>query len=393
MKYIALVLILSLNCFTAFSQDPDFGGKKHSINSKYLNESREIWVGLPAGYDSTISYPTIYVMDAEYQFDITYAIMKELAVNDKIPNHIVVGIPYQDPQKRVYDLTFTTNSYNSDGTPDSLIATYFSDSLTGGGVNFLKYLVDEVVPWVNSEYNTNGFDVYIGHSLSGYFGAYMLVQENPFEALQLYDPSIWYEHGDVIRYVEKNGNSKIQSNVFISTANGGKERQQYNVDTHQEFYDLLQGKKVNSELKIYEEGHSSVRLPSLIDGLTNLYEGYAIGTIMPTDTITAQDVKDHYAAFSNKVNFEFTPTVEAFRWTGYVNHYQGKWPEAIDAYKECTSLYKSDLMMLLEFADCYFQLEEYGKSMEVYEMVLEIDPTNEGAQLRKEEIKKLLDKG
>ena len=126
MKNIILTILICFNYSLSFSQNQNI--VKHSINAQQLNETREIWVGLPANYDSTVAYPTIYVLDAESQFEITYAIMKELAINDKIPDHIVVGIPFVGPQKRVYDLTFTTNSFNSDGTSDSLVATYFAAS-------------------------------------------------------------------------------------------------------------------------------------------------------------------------------------------------------------------------------------------------------------------------
>lgn len=388
MKNTILFIIICLNYSLSFSQSQNI--VKHTINSNQLNETREVWVGLPVNYDSTVAYPTIYVLDAESQFEITYAIIKELAINDKTPDHIVVGIPYVNHQKRVYDLTFTTNSFNSDGTPDSLVATYFSKELTGGGLHFLNYLNQELVPFVDSNYQTNGFDTFIGHSLSGYFGAYILTLKNAFEAFELYDPSIWYNQGDVIKHFNDSKSKNLSSNVFISSANSGNERQQYNIDTHAEFYNLLIENKINSELKVYEEGHSSVRLPSLIDGLTNLYKGYSIGTILPTDTITAKDVRDHYLEFSNKVNFNFTPPVEAFRWTGYVNHEQGEWEEAIEAYKECSILFHSDVFMLTEFADCYFQIKQYEESLRLYEMALLLAPENENINSRIKEVKLLI---
>lgn len=388
-----LIIILFLQFVNlGFAQNSDMMNNKLSIDSDILKETREVWIGLPINYDSTLSYPTIYVLDAEDQFDITYAIMKELAVNDKIPNHIVIGIPYVSPQKRVYDLSFTTNSFNSDGTPDSLIATYFSESLTGGGRKFLNYLSNEVNPLVNSKYATNGFDIFIGHSLSGYFGANILTLESPFEAFELYDPSIWYNNAEPIKHFTKTVDKGVRTNVFISSANSGNERQQYNIDTHAEFHNLLLQNNINSELKVYEEGHGSVRLPSLIDGLTNLYNGYSIGTIMPTDTITAQDVRNHYLEFSNKVNFNFTPPVEAFRWTGYVNYVQGKWKNAIEAYQECSTLFNQDVMMLTEFADCFFQMKQYKESLKIYEMALLLAPENEDIKSRIEDIKLLTTK-
>ena len=376
----------------AFSQNSNLTNKKYNIESDALNETREIWIGLPINYDSTLSYPTIYILDAEDQFDITYAIMKELSIYDKIPNHIVIGIPYINPKKRIYDLTFTANSFDSDGTNDSLVGTYFSEDLTGGGNKFLTHLTKEVMPFIDSLHKTNGFDVLIGHSLSGYFGAYILTIKNPFNAFLLFDPSIWYNKAEPIKHFTKTVDNELNSNVFISSANAGKERQQFNIDTHRDFHNLLLEKNINSELKIYQEGHSSVRLPSLIDGLTNLYEGYSIGTIMPTDTITAEDVSRHYLKFSEKVKYSFTPPVEAYRWTGFVNHIQGNWQEAITAYENCNDSYDSDTYMLIEFADSYFQIEKYNESLKIYEKVLVLDQSNDDAKSRVNEIKLLTTK-
>lgn len=387
-----LIITLLLQIFNLSYSQNSVLNDKLTIDSDILNEKREIWIGLPTNYDSTLSYPTIYVLDAEDQFDITYAITKELAINDKIPNHIVIGIPYVNPKKRIYDLSFTTNSFNSNGKPDSLIATYFSNNLTGGGPKFLSYLSNEIVPLVNSIYSTNGFDIFIGHSASGYFGAYILTLKSPFEVFELYDPSIWYNNGDPIKHFSETFDKEIQVNVFISSANAGKERQQYNIDTHNDFHNQLLKHNINSELKIYEEGHSSVRLPSLIDGLSSLYKGYSIGTIMPTDTITVDDVFKHYLEFSKKVKFDFTPPAEAFRWTGYANHTQKKWKEAIKAYEACSNFYSNDLYMLLEFADSYFNAEEYSKSLTIYKKILILDKSNNNAKSRIEKIKRLTTK-
>jgi predicted alpha/beta superfamily hydrolase len=365
---------------------------KYPIESAILNETREVWIGLPRNYDSTKRYPTLYVMDAEDQFEVTYAIMRELSASDKIPNHIVIGIPQVDYLHRFSDLTFTASEYNSAGQKDATSALYFSAENTGKGNTFLKYLTQEVVPFIDKQFNTNGFDVFIGHSLSGYFGAYILTMEHPFNAFQLYDPSIWYNLGDAIKHYSNTVREETTSNVFISTANGGRDRQQYNVDTQKQFYDSLIGRKLNASLQIYAEDHGAVRLPSLIDGLTKLYEGFSFGYIFPEDTITVADANKHYVEFSEKINFVFNCPVETYRWIGFANYSQNKWEQAIEAYQLCTSLYNQDAYMLLEFADCYFQIKEYNLSETFYQKVLAIEPTNDQALSKIEAIKKLRQK-
>jgi predicted alpha/beta superfamily hydrolase len=392
MKNIFITILLLQFINLAYPQNSNPTGNKYLIDSDALNEARDIWIGLPTNYDSTKSYPTMYVMDAEWQFDISLAIMKELASNDKIPSHIVIGIPHIDNKKRAKDLTFTTSEYASNGKLDSVAASYFNNENTAGGLAFCNFLKDEAVPFVDAKFNTNGFDIFIGHSLSGYYGAYILNMDSPFNAFQLYDPSVWYNHGDAIAHFSKTTSENNIANVFISTANGGKDRAQYNVDTHKEFHDILLENKVNSELKVYNEDHGSVRLVSLIDGLSNLYKGYSIGYISATDTITVQDAQKHYREFSEKVNYIFETPVDAYRWIGFANHFQGNWDKAIEAYTLCPSLYSVDAHLLIEFADSYFQTKEYNLSLDLYTKALALDQFNETARLRIEEIKLLATK-
>ena len=368
-------------------------GYKYPIDSKVLNEKREIWVGFPAHYDSTLPYPTIYVLDAEWQFDITLAVTKELASLGKIPEHIVVGIPKIDGPHRFKDLTFTDTKVSDDGEPDSTLAAFFNDENTGGGPQFLKHLTDEVHPFVEQKFNSNGFDVFIGHSLSGYFGAYILTIDNPFDAYQIYDASIWYNNGDVITHFNHTVEEGFQTNVFITTAQGGKERYPFHEHMHDSLNQVLIEKGIRSTAKDYpNESHGSIRLPSLVDGLSDLYQGYDIGYISPTDQITVEKAKHHFASFSKKVNYTFDCPLEIYRWVGYANYSQGNWQEAIKAYKLCASIYQKDVSVIKELADCYFQTEAYNLSMATYKNALALNDSDEFILKRIEKLKPLTTK-
>ena len=109
---LAIILALSLfisNLSTA--QNAIIVGSKFNIDSKILNKKREIWVGLPSNYDSTKQYPSIYVLDAEWQFDIALSVTKELAAIGKIPEHIVVGIPKISGNHRFKDYQSSLDNY------------------------------------------------------------------------------------------------------------------------------------------------------------------------------------------------------------------------------------------------------------------------------------------
>lgn len=374
MKYVLTLLWI---CFSQYfyAQTPITIGKKYSINSQVLNEKRDVWIGLPTNYDERRAYPTLYVLDAEWQFEIVLSVMKELSANDKIPDHVVIGIPKIDDQHRFKNLTFTTNSIGSGGKEDVSMTTLFNKENTGGGKRFYDYIKHELIPFVEGKHKTNGFDVLIGHSLSGYFGAYILNMDSPFDAYQLYDPSLWYNKGQVITHFQQTYTKNINTNVFITTATGGTDKASFNAHTHELFYKTLKDHNINVDIKVYKnEYHGSVRLPGLIDGLSLLYKGYSFGYISPDKEVTIVDAEIHYKTFSDKVHYNFQCPKDVYRWIGYANYKQQKWREAIKAYALSLDIYIKDINVCIELAECYFNTKQYEESLKYCKLGLKLEP-------------------
>jgi predicted alpha/beta superfamily hydrolase len=247
----------------------------HKIKSKVLKEKRNIWVGLPENYHKDSLYSVVYVLDAEHRFELTYSLTKELFENQyAIPEVIVVGIPHINRQHRIADLTFTDSKVNAKGKEDTI--GYFTSSMTGNALYFLKFLENEVVTYVNKQYNTNGFNTLMGHSIGGYFCAYILPIQKSFSAFQIYDPSIWYNDGDAIKHIQKELDTNNRSNIFISKGNAFDGPREY-VDNHLLMIDslgtILQG---YSNLKVstatYEKNHNAMYLYSVMEGLSTLFK-------------------------------------------------------------------------------------------------------------------------
>jgi predicted alpha/beta superfamily hydrolase len=118
------------------------------IESKILSETRFVRIALPANYSiAKQKYPVIYLLDGQVQafFDVTVAASRYDLIGDirdfAIPPHIVVSVEHPD---RGVDL-----GRNAD--------------------TFMKYLTDELVPWVEKNYRASAQRVLIGHSLGGRF--------------------------------------------------------------------------------------------------------------------------------------------------------------------------------------------------------------------------------
>jgi len=269
---------LSLLLFTLFLSligNTQNSFESHKIKSKALKEKRNVWIGLPENYNKDSSYSVVYVLDAEHRFDLTYSLAKELFENQNaIPEVLVVGIPHIDRSHRIADLTFSDSKVDAKGKEDTI--GYFTSSMTGNGLSFLKFLEDEVVPYVNKQYSTNGFNTLMGHSIGGYFCAYVLPIQKSFSAFQIYDASIWYNDGDAIKHIQKGLDSNYKSNIFISkgTAFNGP---RVNVDHHLLMIDslgtvLIDYPNLNVKTASFEKDHNAMYMFSVIDGLSFLFK-------------------------------------------------------------------------------------------------------------------------
>lgn len=192
------VLLLVSATLSASAQDTICVNQtiEHTIHSEHLNEDRRYWVSLPLHYSDSLSYPVIYVFDAEWRFDLIRHIVFDLGANQKIQKAIIVGIPHIDwKNQRGVDLTFSHSNIEYDG--EKVDSTRYNASNSGGGMKFYHYLTEELMESVNENYATNTHETLIGHSYGGYFGSYMLSLDHPFEVIHIYDPSIWYSDGEV----------------------------------------------------------------------------------------------------------------------------------------------------------------------------------------------------
>ncbi|MCS5489853.1 alpha/beta hydrolase [Algoriphagus limi] len=236
--------------------------QSHKIDSEFLKETREYWVALPLNYSDSISYPVIFVLDAEWRFELVRQIAFDLGGHHKIDRSIIVGIPHIEVEKkRGQDLTFSHSKIEFDGD----IVDWYDDSNSGGAEKFYDFLTKELIPDLSNNYPINNHHTLIGHSYGGYFGAYILDRQHPFEILHLYDPSIWYSDGEVTRKLKSNPSIKP---VKIHLTYQGKPA--FHREKIEEFIQELEKQKESISLSVefYElENHFSIFLDSFYKGI------------------------------------------------------------------------------------------------------------------------------
>jgi len=155
MKKVFLIICLFTLVFT-FAQTKGTSiniGTNYTINSKILNQDRDIQVYLPDSYGSSKQkYPVLYILDGQWYFTNGVAIQKSLRTPGAIPEMIVVGIKNSNPLRRTL--------FNAD-----------SDKFT----SFLK---NEVIAFIDYTYRTTKERVIFGWEAAAYYISEMILEDN-----------------------------------------------------------------------------------------------------------------------------------------------------------------------------------------------------------------------
>ena len=155
------VLVLSMLATAANAQldnVPPNNDTAILLQSKALNQPRSIWVHVPPTYATTDqSYPVLYILDGNSHFKYTSELVDFLSSYDvnRIPELIVVGI------------------VNIDRGKDMGLAN--PPSTTEGARQFLEYIREELIPYIDGHYRTAPYRILMGHSLAGQFALYTKV--------------------------------------------------------------------------------------------------------------------------------------------------------------------------------------------------------------------------
>lgn len=273
MKNLFFVIVLSLSFACKAQTEKELSiGKSYEITSGVLKEEREYYVYLPDDYDidETKTYPVVYLLDAKINFHSYTGLQQMLSRGRRggvIPKMIVVGIVNTN---RTRDLT----PVKAKNLPKKFQKNKKMLEESGGGEEFLKFLMSELRPEIEKKYRTSSPTTFVGHSFGGLTVLYTLLNyPNYFTNYLAIDPSIWWADEFLLGLAEEKlpTTDFLGKRLFFSSANHHHLR-----ETQQELSSLFrkfQPKNLGWEFKNYpEENHGSVIIPSEYDGLKFLFQ-------------------------------------------------------------------------------------------------------------------------
>ncbi len=246
------------------------------IDSKALNQQREILVYTPQNYDENtlVPYDVIYVFDSQNRefFDFTHSVIS--FISNATKKYIVVGIT--SPYIETLDY-----ARNNDLLPVMETADYKKryGKYSGNADNFLNYVKYEVVPYIESNYRTRSNRTAVGHSLSASFILYSMFKEpNLFNDYFAISPNFAYDNERIATALMNFDYQKIKEKTFlyISNANEGINYWKDWKPARDNVYSFLENsknlEKINFVIKSFpDKTHWSTFSTSLTFGLTEYF--------------------------------------------------------------------------------------------------------------------------
>ncbi len=249
---------------TATCQDITINlGFRDSIASAILHEKRTIMVHLPDGYQTSgTSYPVLYRLDADTELLVeTVSVLNRLNKFEEVaPEMIVVLIENTDRPRDM--LPVRVDYYPGDPGADA----------------FLRFIGDELIPYVDKKYRTSHERILCGKSLSGLFATYaFLARPELFDSYIICSAGFYHceDYFKQLSQQELQRNRYNGQKVFIT--NGLNDPMDPDGSLHRQvvgFSELVKarlGDRIRYLYVTYEnEGH--VPFFSLYQGLKYLYE-------------------------------------------------------------------------------------------------------------------------
>jgi len=352
-------------------------GETIELESQILNETRQLTIGKPYSYDtSEDSYPVLYLLDGPSHFSYTTSIAEYLSRNQRIPEMLVVAIANTN---RIRDLS-----------PPSQQEKEIERVPTHGGAdNFLRFISEELAPWIDENYRTIPHRILIGHSLGGLFAIHTLVTDpTVFDSYIVVSPNLDWNDQRLVTEAEAFFEKRpdLSARLYMTVGNEGGA--------------LLGGvRKLSGVLDEFaptglkwqftwmpEETHGSVPLPSTLEGLQFVFSDYYLADVVEMFEERGLDgIKDFFARSGERLGIERKPPLGSFieLWNRLLA--AGRLDDAATLVEQDPETFSPpiDEQLLIEawtwLAQGYANNNNEERAVEFYRKLVEADPENESA--------------
>ena len=305
------------------------------IPSTILNETRQISIYLPDDYHfSETKYPVLYLLDGGAHLQHASAAVDYLSNRGVIPDIIVVAVHNIDRNRDF-------SPVHVDNVPTS-----------GGAEKFLKFLSNELVPYLYGNYRTAGFNILLGHSFGGTFIGYtLLTRPKLFDAFLAVSPYLMYADNLVVDMASEELKPFKNDKYFYMTV-GNEERY---FETLEEYASIIKEKAGESVkfkyVKMMDEDHATTPYLTLFSGLKFIFSGWQLPVeLLQTDLET---IDRHFEDLSKRYGIEVNTPELVINALGYTYLQAGDLESAISVFKRNVARYPESANVYDSLGEAY----------------------------------------
>lgn len=348
-------LLFLLTSIVSAQNKESFRDKTLKINSEILNEARNISIYLPGNYySSEARYPVFYLLDGGAHLQHASAAADYLTMRGIIPGIIIVAI------------------HNIDRSRDFSPVHVDNIPTSGGAGKFLGFLSKELIPQLDKDYRTAGFNILLGHSFGGTFVGYTLLTEpGLFDAFLAVSPALMFADGYVVKQSADKLKAVKDPKFFYMTV--GNEERYFN--TLEEYTSILKekaGKNLEFKyVKMMDENHGTTPYLTAFTGLKFVFKDWQLPPDLQDPDL--EDLDEHYRMVSKKYGMEVKTPELFINALGYQYLQAGELDKAIQTFKE--------------------NVERHPKSANVYDSLGEAYENNGDPELARKNYQKAVSLG
>jgi predicted alpha/beta superfamily hydrolase len=241
-----------------------------TLHSSKADRDYTISVALPGSYSSETSktYPVVYLLDADLFFGAVTEPTRLLQWGEELPELIIVGIGYgiswDDPDEFMRLRSNDLRPTNVDTNPGS-----------GGAAEFLKFIQEDLFPYINENFRTDPVDRTIaGISDGGLFSLYVLFHSPAtFNRYVVASPHLGWDDRVIFEYEEgfAKKNPDLPAKLFLAVGDLDREFASDLKDFHKRLEDRNYAGLEMHMVVMEEETHLSVFPGAFSRGLRTVF--------------------------------------------------------------------------------------------------------------------------
>lgn len=215
---------------------------------------------LPRSYSTSPSkeYPVIYTTDAPYSFPTLVGATRNPMYSGVMKEAIIVSVSYSTDSRGVQSRVRDYTSVKADSWKME----------AGNADTHIEFFKSDIFPFIESKYRTDTTNrIFIGHSLGGLFGAYILFESpDMFSSYILGSPSVWFNDNSLLKLMPQK--ASVKTKVYLSV--GFLETPEFGAKE-----DMVSGSNMLSE-KISAQSDANVQMKYVV------VDGASHATVFPT---------------------------------------------------------------------------------------------------------------